>query len=164
MSEAYEEIIEGESLLRFPPGQRHEAVCLRLHARVAESMRNLSVARLLGPRTIVQLAAGTLVRPDLTLVTAASGKAWLVAEVVDADDHRTDTVIKKNLYEELNIPRLWMVDPRYDNVEVYHASQYGLVLKKILAGNELLQEGLLPELQIKVADLFCTDIPMRTLS
>jgi len=45
----------------------------------------------------------------------------------------------------MKLPRLWMVDPRYDNVEVYHSNEYGLILKSILAGHELLTEKLLPE-------------------
>jgi len=73
---------------------------------------------------------------------------------VSSDDHRPDTVLKKQIYEELNIPRLWMIDPRYDNVEVYHGSQYGLMLKGILAGKEVLTEQLLPKLQVTIADLF----------
>jgi Uma2 family endonuclease len=47
-----------------------------------------------------------------------------------------------------------MIDPRYDNVEVYHAGEYGLMLKGILAGREVLTEALLPEFQLAVADLF----------
>jgi Uma2 family endonuclease len=57
-------------------------------------------------------------------------------------------------YETANIPRLWMVDPRYDNVEIYHGSPYGLALKQILAGGELLTESLLPGFSILVSDLF----------
>jgi len=49
---------------------------------------------------------------------------------------------------------LWMVDPRYDNLEVYHASEYGLMLKNILAGPERLTEKLLPEFELGIADLF----------
>jgi len=63
-------------------------------------------------------------------------------------------VMKKQIYEERNIPRLWMVDPRYDNVEIYHGSQYGLMLKGILAGKETLTEQLLPALNVSVAELF----------
>jgi Uma2 family endonuclease len=62
--------------------------------------------------------------------------------------------VKKTVYEDFKLPRLWMIDPRYDNVEVYHASEYGLVLKAILAGKEILDERLLPEFQISIADLF----------
>jgi Uma2 family endonuclease len=152
--EPYEEIIQGESMLRFAPGERHEYVCERLHALVNACLDNVTTTRLLAPRSVIQLATGTLLRPDLTLVTAATSKAWLIVEVVDKDDHQVDTVLKKEIYEQLKLPRLWMVDPRYNNVEIYHGTQYGLVLKHILAGKEMLSETLLPTLQVAVRDLF----------
>jgi hypothetical protein len=37
---------------------------------------------------------------------------------------------------------------------VYHISEYGLILKGILAGSEVLSEKLLPEFQVSIADLF----------
>jgi hypothetical protein len=154
MSEPYEEILAGESLLRRPPGLKHEAVCQRLHELVAGFLASMTTARLLAPRSVVQLAPGTLLRPDLTLVTVATGKAWLVAEVVDNVDHTADTVIKKSIYEDLRMPRLWMVDPRYGNVEVYHGTQYGLSLKEILAHRDWLTEKLIPELKITMGELF----------
>jgi Uma2 family endonuclease len=58
------------------------------------------------------------------------------------------------IYEDMNLPRLWMVDPRYDNVEVYQASPYGLTLRRILAGNEILADTALPRFQLPIADLF----------
>ena len=154
MSEPYEEIVEGETYLRMPPGARHEVICTRLHELIVASLANIATTRLLPRRSVVQIASGTLVRPDLALVTVATGKIWLAAEIISSDDHRPDTVTKKQIYEELNIPRLWMIDPRYDNVEVYHGSQYGLMLKRILAGRETLTEQLLPTLQLTIAELF----------
>ena len=93
-------------------------------------------------------------RPDLALVAAATGKLWLAAEVINAHDHQADTVVKKAAYEEIKLPRLWMVDPRYDNVEVYHGTPYGLVLKRILANAELLEESALPGFSVVVKHLF----------
>jgi Uma2 family endonuclease len=154
MSDPYEEILEGEMCLRLPPGPRHEEICQRLHTRVAASMTGVTVARLLPPRTMIELARGTKVRPDLALVTVANNKLFLAAEVVNSGDHSPDTVIKKSLYEEASLPRLWMVDPRYDNVEVYHGSQHGLALKQILAVQEVLSESLLPEFRYVIAELF----------
>ena len=154
MSAAYEEIIEGETLLRSPPPSRHEAICERLHAQVAASLAGNATARLLEPRSLVQVSAGTMLRPDLALVTVATGKLWLVAEIVSSVDHRWDTVAKKQIYEDQKIPRLWMVDPRYDNVEVYHASPHGLMLKGILAGREELTEPLLPAFRLRMCELF----------
>ena len=60
----------------------------------------------------------------------------------------------------MRLPRLWMVDPRYDNVEVYHSNEYGLILKSILAGHELLTERLLPEFELTIKALFA-DEPQR---
>ena len=154
MSLDYEEIIEGVSVLRRGSAGRHEEVCEALHAAFAAALAGIAVARLLEPRSIVQLSPGSLLRPDLALVTAATGKLWLAAEVVSSTDHRWDTVTKKELYEQHAIPRLWMVDPRYDNVEVYHGSPHGLALQHIYAGREVLEEKLLPELKLTVAQLF----------
>ncbi len=154
MNAAYEEILEGETRLRPPPGGRHEEICRRLHERVAASMAGITVARLLPLRTMVELGRETRIRPDLVLVTAATNKIYLIAEVVSSEDHHADTVIKKAIYEENNVPRLWMVDPRYDNVEVYHGGQFGLALKEILAVKDTLSEPLLPEFQYGIVELF----------
>lgn len=154
MSEGYEEIIHGERLLRLPPRPRHEEILARLHQQVAQSIASLSSARLLAARTGIQVSANTVVRPDLALVTAATDKLWLVAEVISSDDHHADTVEKKMLYEEMKLPRLWMVDPRYDNVEVYHGKPYGLTLKEVLAHRDLLVEPLLPGFQLALHELF----------
>jgi hypothetical protein len=39
-------------------------------------------------------------------------------------------------------------------VEVYHGTQYGLALKRVLAGRELLTEALLPGFQMPLHELF----------
>ena len=154
MSSPYKEILEGKIILRGAPGPRHELICGRLHAVVHASVANLASTRLLAPRSEVKLSSDAVVCPDLALVTQATGKLWLAVEIVNSDDHRPDTVIKKQIYEEIKLPRLWMVDPRYDNVETYHGSEYGLMLKGILAGRESLSEKLIPEFHITIADLF----------
>lgn len=156
MNEPYEEILEGEVRLRPPPGKRHEEICRRLHARVAEGMTEPSAARLLLPRTKIRISRDIELCPDLALVTAATGKLFLAAEVISSEDHNPDTVIKKGIYEQMKLPRLWMVDPRYDNVEVYHGSEHGLTLKEILTVREILKEPLLPGFEYVVAELFKT--------
>jgi Uma2 family endonuclease len=150
----YEEIIEGRTLVRSFPGARYERICALLHKRVEAGLAGNAAARLLSPRDAVPLSPRTMVRPDLALVTAATGKVWLVVEIIDSADHRPDTVLKKGVYEDFKVPRVWILDPRYDNVELYHGTPHGLALKGILAGKEILQEGLLPGLAMTVAELF----------
>ena len=154
MSQPYTETLEGGTVLRSAPGARHELICERLHQRVNASVANLASTRLLACRTRVPLSGQTALCPDLALVAVATGRLWLAAEIVNSEDHRTDTVVKKQVYEEIKLPRLWMIDPRYDNVEVYHGTEYGLKLQAILAGNETLDEKLLPEFVITVSELF----------
>jgi len=159
MSTPYHELLDGERLTRPGPGARHELICVRFHRVVRASVANFANTRLLAPRTEVRLAHDALVCPELARVAVPTGKLWLAAEIISSDDHRTDTVVKKQLYEDLKLPRLWMIDPRYDNIEVYHGSEYGLILKTILAGCELLTEQLLPEFQLTVSELFHTPQP-----
>jgi Uma2 family endonuclease len=154
MSLPYDETLNGLPRARVGPGARHEMICDRLHRLLQPTIAKLTSTRLLVPRAKVLLSNQNIVCPDLSLVTAATGKLWLAAEIVNSEDHASDTVVKKQIYEDHKLPRLWMVDPRYDNVEVYHATPYGMTLKGILAGRELLTEQLLPEFQLRVSDLF----------
>jgi Uma2 family endonuclease len=154
MSEPYEELLEGETCLRRAPNPRHELICTRLHARVGECLSDNAAAKLLPCRAILQVSPSTQLRPDLAVVTAATDKPWLAVEVVSSEDHHPDTVVKKAIYEEMKLPRLWMIDPRYDNVEVYHGSPYGLALKNILAVREVLTEPLMPRFEYVVSELF----------
>ena len=121
---------------------------------MAVSIAGLTGVQLLPPRARIQLSRTTALCPDLALVMAATGKLFLAVEIISRDDHHADTVTKKEIYEQLRAPRLWMVDPRYDNVEVYHSFEFGLQLKGILAGKEILEEKLVPQFKLTIADLF----------
>jgi Uma2 family endonuclease len=154
MSQPYEEILDGATLPRSAPGERHEQILLRLHREMAAGVNGRASTQLLAPRTQVQVTRMTRLCPDLALMAAASGKLFLAVEIISRDDHRSDTVTKKEIYEQIRIPRLWMVDPRYDNVEVYHSFEYGLKLQGILAGGEVLSDKLIPQFQLTVTQLF----------
>lgn len=159
MSLPYEELLDGSPALRLAPGARHELICDRLHSTVAASVANFSGTRLLVRRSRIKISRHIMLCPDLSLVATVTGKLWLAAEIVSSDDHRADTVVKKQIYEEMKLPRLWMVDPRYDNVEIYHATPHGLALKEILACREVLTEKLLPEFELGIAALFDSEKP-----
>jgi Uma2 family endonuclease len=154
MSQSYEETVEGVTLPRSAPGDRHEQICRRLHQEVATSVNGLEAMQLLPMRMKIQISRDAMFRPDLALVTTATGKLFLAVEIIDRGDHHADTVTKKEIYEQIRVPRLWIVDPRYDNVEVYHSFEFGLQLKGILAGSEILQDRLIPQFQMVITKLF----------
>jgi len=156
MSQPYQEVLEGATLPRSAPGERHEQICRRLHREMALGVNGLATTQLLAPRAQIQVSRATLLCPDLALVTAASGRLFLAVEIISRDDHHADTVTKKEIYEHIRVPRLWLVDPRYDNVEVYHSFEFGLKLHGILAGTEVLSEKLIPQFKLVVAELFAS--------
>lgn len=159
MTEAYEEIIQGESVSRRAPSLAHETLLGRLHALVARTLPPASGLELLPPRASLQLADDCILRPDLTLVRTAPGltgvaRIYLVTEVLFPGDHHLDTVVKKQLWSDLRLSRLWMVDPRYLNVEIYSLGEYGFTLTDILAHHHPLTDPHLPGLDCTMDELF----------
>lgn len=161
MSEEYEEIISGERNLRRPPTAAHEALVNRLHQLVAQALPLNSTLRLLAPRSELSLDSGTVLRPDLSLIrqgpsegATSTVQLYLVAEVLQPGDHHFDTVVKKQLWTDGRLPRLWMVDPRYLNVEVYGSVEHGFTLLDILANHHPLTDPHLPGLNCPMTELF----------
>jgi Uma2 family endonuclease len=159
MAEAYEEMIQGETVHRRAPPPAHEVLVGRLHALVAAALPADSGLELLPPRASLQLADDCVLRPDLTVVRTVPSLAgpdllYLVAEVLLPGDHHLDTFIKKEIWSGLRGPRLWMVDPRYLNVEVYARGEYGFTLIDILAHHHPLTDPCLPGLGCSMDKLF----------
>ena len=161
MSEAYEELLLGEAILRRPPSAEHELLVTRLHELVTRALPLNSALCLLPPRAELLLGEHSVLRPDLAIVrTPADGSGvaqlYLVAEVLLPGDHHTDTVIKKQLWADSRLPRLWMVDPRYLNVEVYGLGEFGFTLTDILAHHHPLTDPHLPGMSCTMDDLFAS--------
>ena len=154
MSDPYQELIDGESFLRGPLNAPHELLCDRLHAWVARHLPVNSVLKLLPRRTTVTLRPGTDICPDLALVRRDNGDLYLAAEVLQPGDHHPDTVLKKQVYSDCRAPRLWIVDSRYQNVELYGTTAAGFRLEWILSSHEALTDAALSGANYPVADIF----------
>ena len=161
MNEAYEELIEGQRVQRRTPTPEHETLVARLHNLVAKSLPLNSTLRLLAPRAEIELDGHSVLRPDLAIVqmsprVADSRRAplYLVAEVLQPGDHHVDTVAKKQIWSNGPLPRLWIVDPRYFNVEVYGCGEHGFTLLEILANHHSLTDPHLPGFRSTMPELF----------
>ncbi len=161
MSEPYEETIHGEEVLRCAPNPSHELLVDRLHRLVGNNLPANSHLKVLPPRFQIDLGRLGMLQPDLCIVrprgddNGQSGdRLYLVAEVLHPGDHHVDTVIKKQLWADIRLPRLWMVDPRYLNVEVYASTEFGFTLLDILANRHPLTDPNLPGLRCPMRELF----------
>jgi len=154
MADPYEELIDGETFIRGPLNAPHEILCDRLHAWVAHHLPANSALKLLPRRTTITLRAGTSLCPDLALVRRDSQELYLAVEVLQPGDHHPDTVLKKQLYSDCRAPRLWIVDSRYQNVEVYASGSSGFRLELILASNEALTDTIFSGSAYPVSEIF----------
>lgn len=161
MNEAYEELIAGQRILRRPPTSMHETLVARLHQLVKQSLPLNSSLRLLAPRSELELDGYSILRPDLAIVRMEPRSRenqrvllYLVAEVLQPGDHHVDTVDKKQVWTDGRLPRLWMIDPRYLNVEVYGCNDTGFGLLQILANHHPLTDPHLPGFSYSMPELF----------
>jgi Uma2 family endonuclease len=154
MPDPYEELIDGETFIRGPLNGPHEVLCDRLHSWVALHLPANSALKLLPRRATLTLRAGSVICPDLALVRRDDGQLYLAAEVLQPGDHHPDTVLKKQLYSDCRAPRLWIVDSRYQNVEIYGTSAAGFRLEWILASHQSLSDPALSGSSYPVSDIF----------
>jgi len=155
MAEPYQELIDGETFFRGPLNGPHELMCYRLHAWLTRHLPINSALKLLPRRTTVTLRPGTDICPDLALVRHDNGQLYLAAEVLQPGDHHPDTVIKKQIYSDCRAPRLWIVDSRYQNVEVYSTTTpSGFRLESILASNDTLTDNAVGGIVYPIAEIF----------
>jgi len=152
--ESYHEVLAGRVVVRARPCQRHERICAKLHEVVKQALEGNDAYVQLETRSEIKLADDTILRPDLSVIFRENGKLFLAAEVIDSQDHKIDTVYKKDIYELYRVPKLWVLDPRYDNLEVYESAEYGLLLRQMLAGRAVLKDPAFPNLEVLVENLF----------
>lgn len=154
MPDPYEELIDGETFIRGPLNAPHEILCDRLHTWITRHLPANSALRLLPRRSTVTLRPGTDICPDLALVRSDDAQLYLAAEVLQPGDHHPDTVLKKQIYSDCRAPHLWIVDSRYQNVEVYGTTAHGFRLETILACNDSLTDPVVCGAAYPLADIF----------
>ncbi|MDQ3131406.1 MAG: Uma2 family endonuclease [Acidobacteriota bacterium] len=155
------ELIEGEIVKKMTQGDLHIA-CInrltRIFSRVLEDTVILSV------QNAVVISDISEPEPDVTLLKFredfyASGKATaedvlLLIEVSDST-LKYDRDFKMPLYAEANVAEVWLVNLPRQILEVYTQSEkgkYKIVVK--YAKNDTISPKLLPEIKIRVSDIF----------
>ena len=154
MADPYEEVFDGRPLIRGPINGPHELLCDRLHQWVAKNLPRNSALHLLPRRSLVKLRPDTEIRPDLALMRRNDPRLYLAVEVLQPSDRHADTVIKKNILAACLVPRLWIVDGRYQNIELYVTNGGRFRLEAILTDNDLLADAALSSARYPLAELF----------
>jgi Uma2 family endonuclease len=87
--------------------------------------------------------------PDDTFLI--DGTPVLAAEILSPSDTHEDVVEKVELYLEVGVAVIWIVDPDLRNVTVYRPEQDAVLFA---ASQELIGDPELPGFRVRVADIF----------
>ena len=122
------ETVHGELLVTPAPRAWHQEVLQRLNRRLVDFLAESAVGHLFLSPADISWSHDTLVQPDLFVVDLEQARTmeWaqmqnllLVVEVLSTTTARYDRFAKRRLYQEVDVPTYWIVDPDIRSVEVW---------------------------------------------
>jgi Uma2 family endonuclease len=160
------EIINGELFVTRAPHWNHQSTCGNIYTE----LKKWSAETKLGEPAIapgIIFAGGDNVIPDLVWasnqVLASMDQAGhltvapeLVIEVLSSgtENERRDKIIKLRLYSDQAVQEYWLVDWRFQQVEIYRFNQQDLEIVKTLSVAEKISTPLLPNFSCDLVNFF----------
>jgi Uma2 family endonuclease len=160
------ELIDGEHFVTPAPSVKHQIIAANLHLLIAPHVRaNRSGIALFAPFDVV-FSKYDVVDPDLVYFSTrrmrevvteknAQGGPDLAVEVLSPGTRRRDETLKRRLYERMQVPEYWIVDPDSEVVKVFRLDGQQYRLQELSLSNEdAVTTPLLPGLSIPLAAIF----------
>jgi len=122
------ECVYGELLVTPAPPPWHQVVVNRLHRKLGDYLDPVPSLFLFASASDISWSDDSLVRPDLFVLPrdevrplrwSAMKHLVLNVEVLSPSSTRADRFTKRRLYQEVGIPRYWVVDADAREVEVW---------------------------------------------
>jgi len=158
------ELIEGELHVSPAPGIPHQLALNNLQFELTNYLRKNPVGTVVpGPNAV--LSNHNWVIPDIVFVTKArwnslvaddnfNGPPDLVIEVLSPGNWKHDLNTKRSLYGKFGVLEYWVVDVRNQALMIFRLNGETLEEIKTIRDDERLESPLLPDLSIRVGDIF----------
>jgi len=136
----YYEILDGVLIREPAPYVHHQRVSRRLQ-RVLEDYFALRdpVGEVFNAPIDMTLSETNVIQPDLVYIPGESsgiikeeridGVPYLVVEVLSRWTRSKDRIRKRNVYEQMQVPHYWIVDPEDETIEAYALKDNAYVLR-----------------------------------
>ena len=154
------EIIDGEHSVNPPPNFKHQIVVTNLIERLSSHVRSNALGRVVCAPCDVLLDRHTVVQPDVLFISNArshiidrnniKGAPDLLVEVLSAD-RDYDERVKYQIYELAGVEEYWIIDPYAEAMKVFRRTGTRFAAVTVI---DVLTTPLLPNFQLRVADLF----------
>lgn len=155
------ELIEGDLIAMPPIGERHASKTRQLNRLFSLQVGDTAIVDMQNP---VMLDAHSEPQPDMVLLKprpdfyeTAHPRPEDVLLLIEVSDStlRYDRDTKVPLYAKAGIPEVWLLDLMNQRIAIYrHPSADGYRQIQFPAPEELISPSLLPELTLRIADLF----------
>ncbi len=159
------ELINGYIMKKSAPRPQHQNISMNLSIQLGSFIKEKKLGKLFAAPIDVFLDSYNAVQPDLVFVSSENqgiitndgivGIPDLVIEIISPSSVIRDRVDKKNLYEKLNIKEYWIIDPQYQDIEVYSIlnGRYELLSGVTMFEGEL-KSNLLEGISMELTELF----------
>ena len=126
------ETVHGELLVTPSPRLWHQEIVGRLYVEIRHYLEDQPIGHLFQSPADISWGDDTLVQPDLFVADLDQARTldWrevktllLVIEVLSPSTARYDRFTKRRLYQEVEIPNYWIVDPDQRLVELWTPSK-----------------------------------------
>ena len=156
------ELIDGELIVTAAPATRHQAVVLRLEARLLAHCDQHGGQVFVAP-TDVYFSETSVVEPDVLYLRPENvarveprfvrSAPDLVVEVSSPTTRRLELVRKRDLYERFGVLEYWFIDLDADRVEVYRLEGDRYIAPTIFGRSEALRSAQIPGFTLSVDEL-----------
>ena len=127
--DAYYELINGYLMKKSAPRPQHQRISMKLSRAIANYLFENKKGEIFASPIDVFLDDLNAVQPDLVFIPTENkamitdggiiGIPDLMIEIISPSSVIRDRVDKKNLYEKLNVKEYWIIDPQYQDIEIY---------------------------------------------
>jgi Uma2 family endonuclease len=162
---SFYELINGYIMKKSAPRPQHQKVSMYLSILLGTFINDKKLGELFAAPIDVFLDDWNALQPDLVFVANQNrhiitddgiiGIPDLVVEIISPSSVLRDRVDKKNIYEKLGVKEYWIIDPSYQDIEVYHIQngRYELLSGVTMFEGEL-KSSVLDGILVSLSDLF----------
>ena len=160
----YFQLLDGDLYMSPSPRRYHQKLIVRLVGILQAYLERHLLGEIYVAPSDVVFTQDTILNPDIYFVSheragiltdqGAEGAPDLVVEVLSPSTARLDLGRKREVYAESGVLEMWVVSPRTRGVEIYRFAENASEPVAILGQGDTLASPLLPELAIRISDLF----------
>lgn len=126
------ELINGELMKKASPTIEHQRLVRKIAFAIEKHLESNPVGEVFFAPLDVVLDDHNVPQPDVFYVgkdkeyilneteQVVIGIPDIIVEILSPGSVKRDRIIKKKIYEQFGVPEFWLVDPSYNNVEIFH--------------------------------------------